>query len=124
MYIHTIESRDDYKRIYVDGIKTRYFINRTGNVLGYKYKQLRTHICRQGYERITLRVNKKTRNQKIHRLVAIAHIPNPTNEEQVNHMNGNKLDNNYTNLEWCNGSYNILHSQGKYKTFQEYLALH
>lgn len=43
--------------------------------------------------------NKKT--FLVHRLMAISFIPNPKNKEFVNHIDGNKLNNNLLNLEWC-----------------------
>jgi len=44
---------------------------------------------------------------KIHRLVAMAFCPNPNEYKEVNHIDGNKLNNHYTNLEWCTRSHNI-----------------
>ena len=46
----------------------------------------------------------------IHRLVALAFIPNPSNYDQVNHIDCDKLNNNVNNLEWCNNSMNQLHA--------------
>lgn len=48
----------------------------------------------------------KTKSIRIHRLVAKAFIPNPDNLPEVNHKDENKLNNNASNLEWCDRQYN------------------
>ena len=52
----------------------------------------------------------------VHRLVAICYLPNPLNLPEVNHKDGNKLNNNVNNLEWVTRSENALHMYRILKT--------
>ena len=51
--------------------------------------------------------NKSRKFFKIHRLVALAFIPNPDKLPEINHIDENKANNHVTNLEWCDRKYNI-----------------
>lgn len=59
-----------------------------------------------GYPRVSL----LGRSEKVHRIVATAFLDNSNNFNQVNHIDGNKLNNNVENLEWCTGKQNVAHA--------------
>lgn len=62
------------------------------------------------YKMVGLNKNRKQTQISIHRLVALHFIPNPDNKPQVNHKDGDKMNNNYWNLEWVTVSENIKHA--------------
>lgn len=64
----------------------------------------------KGYWHCGLTKKGKQKTLSVHRLVAEAFIPNNDNLPQVNHIDGNKLNNNVNNLEWCTNIYNMQHS--------------
>lgn len=63
-----------------------------------------------GYVIVSLYRDKKQKFFQVHRLVAKAFIPNVMNKEQVNHIDGNKKNNNINNLEWATRSENMKHA--------------
>jgi len=73
-------------------------------------KPLKPLLGNNGYFKINLYKDKKMSAINIHRLVAIAFIINDGNKKQVNHIDGNKINNNVDNLEWVTDSENQKHS--------------
>lgn len=88
----------------------QYYISSCGKVFGCKGEQMKTQISNRGYERIWLTINGKRERHSVHRLVALNFVPNPEKKLEVNHIDGNKLNNNASNLEWCTRSENEQHA--------------
>jgi hypothetical protein len=85
--------------------KESYISNGKSNKLRSS-KKLNGTITKKGY----LAVELEGKFYFIHRLVAICFIPNLNNKEQINHKDGNKLNNNVENLEWVTNKENMEHS--------------
>lgn len=64
----------------------------------------------QGYAQVQLCYDGIKRTERVHRLVAIAFIPNPDNLPKVNHKDTNKRNNTIGNLEWCTQLFNVQHA--------------
>jgi len=78
-----------------------------------KYSTKRIHAInsnRDGYMVAWLTKNSSRIGTGIHRLVALAFIPNPNNYKEINHIDGDKSNNSISNLEWCTRSENIRHA--------------
>lgn len=72
------------------------------------FRELRINV--DGYLTVTLHKNKKRITKFVHKLKAQAFIPNPQNFPEVNHKDGNKLNLNLDNLEWCTKEQNMVHA--------------
>lgn len=85
-----------------------YAIFNDGTILGKNNKSLKLHKGTSGYLQLNINTP-KTKSYLVHRLVAELYIPNPDELPEVNHKDGNKLNNKSSNLEWCTRSQNIQH---------------
>ncbi|MVM29279.1 hypothetical protein GO755_04485 [Spirosoma sp. HMF4905] len=73
-------------------------------------KFLKLELINTGYQRTALYDGEVYHHLFVHRLVAIAFIPNPQGLPQVNHKDGNRLNNTWANLEWVTAKENIAHA--------------
>jgi len=78
-----------------------------------KEKYIAWKTKKNGYKFLQLWRNGKSKNFYIHRLVAKHFIENPSELDEVNHIDGNKSNNHFSNLEWVTHSENMYHAYEK-----------
>lgn len=74
-----------------------YYISEDGDVMNSEGKILKQNKAKDGYWRINIGNN----TPRIHRLLALAYIPNPTNLPMVDHIDRNRENNSLFNLRWA-----------------------
>lgn len=111
----------------IEGYEGVYKISNLGNVKsvaryekydlkGKTIKRIRNEkilakcVDNQGYIIVALSLNRKIKYYKVHRLVAKYFVPNIENKATVNHIDCDKTNNVYTNLEWCTTKENVIHA--------------
>lgn len=89
-----------------------YYVLEDGTVIGKRGKPIHGHVDRCGYREVVLSYYPNKQKQVlVHRLVLSTFNPVPNMDNLfVNHKDGNKLNNNISNLEWCTRSENTKHS--------------
>lgn len=95
----------------IDGYPSHEVSNK-GRVRNKKSNRLLKTYIRSQYKTVSIRKpnNKIAETLRVHRLVAMAFISNPNQYPHVNHIDGDKMNNNVENLEWCTPSMNIKHA--------------
>lgn len=87
-----------------DGVirrKCSSYVTKAGIETKLRCMIMKPHTDPDGYLRVSATVNGKHMSYPVHRMVALAFIPNPENKPTVNHIDGNKRNNTVENLEWA-----------------------
>lgn len=98
------------KQIFINNEPTYYYITEEGRLHNRKTNHWHKGSISGGYLKYDLRWHNKKYSKLAHRLVAECFLENPNNLPAVNHKDGNKLNNLYTNLEWITISDNNFHA--------------
>ncbi|WP_202980718.1 HNH endonuclease [Alteromonas sp. RKMC-009] len=94
----------------IPGYENLYEVSSLGRVSNYR-KIMKTYSINSGYQAVKLSKDGKKKSFLVHRLIATAFVPNPENKPVVNHIDGNKLNNAASNLEWVTTAENLQHAR-------------
>ena len=102
----------------IPGWENLYACTTDGRIWSHRSKKFLTPSkSKRGYLHVTFTRDGKRYDYRVHRLVAITYLDNHENKEQVNHIDGDKLNNYLSNLEWVTPEENIEHAK-KYNLFK------
>ena len=100
-----------WRYVNINGHDTNYLISSDGKLISKKCcREMSPHENTSGYLETVICDKGRRINVSIHRLVAEAFVKNPENKPAVNHKDGDKLNNVYTNLEWTTNKENNDHA--------------
>lgn len=88
----------------------KYKIDSVGNVYKHDGTIVKPHKTNHGHEKVTLYKDGKCKRFFVHRLVALEFLDKVEGKEVVNHIDGNKENNDFNNLEWVTQSENVKHA--------------
>ena len=108
-------------RIYVESFQRWCVPNNSYSIVKEKIKKSNNNNSKK-YWRISIFYKNGSKiTESVHRLVAKAFIPNLLNKDYINHIDGNKDNNHYSNLEWVTNQENMNH---RYKILKNFNNLH
>jgi hypothetical protein len=94
----------------VNGYENAYYVSDLGKVYSLISNKVLKQKTRFGYQLVELYKSGKSRTQFVHRLVSVAFLFKKEGREFINHIDGNKQNNNVSNLEWCTTQENNIHA--------------
>ena len=100
-----------------------YMVSNTGLVKRISTNHILSFGNKKRYYTVALHSNGVRKDRYVHRLVALAFLPNPNNLKYVNHIDHNIHNNHVENLEWCTSSENARHSYEKGRRTEEYKTI-
>ncbi|MCD8210460.1 MAG: HNH endonuclease [Prevotella sp.] len=99
-----------WKKYYYKDKETDYSVSTEGEVRRDSTNHILSQSYQQDYKFVTLTIDKKQKRMRVHRLVAETFMQNPENKPYVNHIDGNRSNNNIDNLEWVTPAENVQHA--------------
>ena len=104
--LNTFLTYERFEYVYLNDEKTNFMISTKGRIFSLNYnktgkiKELKVCLNADGHKEVTLKFKGVDYNRRIHRLVALAFMPNPDNKPHVHHKDGDSLNNDIENLMW------------------------